>query len=157
MGYCPIPGLGDDRVFSVVTGFFQYYVAGFFRHYAVTWLSVSRHGPQVRHTTRPESARQACAKGWDGHATTQCARQSFLVMCHDRDLRVATLFPGKLGGLGRDRGFLCRNRDRSTLCRDRNSVLRQGLGMSQAWVTTRVSLCRDRAWTWEGALLARKA
>ena len=41
--------------------------------------------------------------------------------CRDR-------VPGKLGGLGHDRGFLCRDRDFSTLCRDINFVSRQGLG-----------------------------
>ena len=48
-----------------------------------------------------------------------------------------TSFPGMLGGLGRD--INC-----SALCGDRNSVSRQGLGLGQAWVATRVSLCRDR-------------
>ena len=63
-------------------------------------------------------------------------RQSFLALCHDRDLRIATLFPGMLGGLGRDRGLLCRNKDLIALGRNRNSVLRQGLGLGlgQAWV-----------------------
>ena len=49
-----------------------------------------------------------------------------------------------LGGLGSDRGLLCRDKDLSALCRDRNSVSRQGLGLGQDWVTTKVSLCRDR-------------
>ena len=61
VGYCPIPGLGCDRGFSVVTGFF--------RHYVATWFSVSRHGPQVRLTTRPERARKACTRSWDVRAT----------------------------------------------------------------------------------------
>ena len=66
----------------------------------------------------------------------QCAQQSFLVLCRDMDLHVATLFPSELGGLGRDKGFLCRNKDRSTLCRDGNFVSRQGLGLGRAWVAT---------------------
>ena len=32
----------------------------------------------------------------------------------------------------------------TNLCRDRNSMSRQGLGLGQAWVATRVSLYRDR-------------
>ena len=55
-----------------------------------------------------------------------------------------TLFPSKLGGLGCDRVLLCCDRDLSTLCRDKNSVSQQGLGLGQAWVEIRVSLCRDR-------------
>ena len=58
-----------------------------------------------------------------------CARQSILALCRDRDLRVATLFPGMLGGLGRDIGLLCRDIDFSSLCHDRNSVSLQGLGV----------------------------
>ena len=46
-------------------------------------------------------------------------RQSFLALCLDRDLRVATLFPGMLGGLGCDRGLLCHDRDFSALCCDK--------------------------------------
>ena len=72
------------------------------------------------------------------------ARQSFLALCHCRDLRVATLFPGILGGLGRDRGLLYHDKDFSALFHDRNLVSRQGLGLGQAWVATRVSLCCDR-------------
>ena len=47
------------------------------------------------------------------------AQQSFLALCRDRDLRVATLFRGMLSGLGRDKGLLCHDRDFSALCRDR--------------------------------------
>ena len=57
------------------------------------------------------------------------ARQSFLALCPDRNLCVAMLFLGILGGLGHDKGLLCRERDLSALCDDRNSVLRQGLGL----------------------------
>ena len=37
-------------------------------------------------------------------------RHSFLALCRDMDLCVTTLFPGMLGGLGRDKGFLCCDR-----------------------------------------------
>ena len=36
VGYCPIPGLGRDREFSVMIGFFWP---------CATWIPVSRHGP----------------------------------------------------------------------------------------------------------------
>ena len=39
------------------------------------------------------------------------ARQNFLALCRDRDLRLVTGFPGILGYLGRDRGFLYRDKD----------------------------------------------
>ena len=49
--------------------------------------------------------------------------------CRDLVLRSGvTWFPGFLGGLGRDIGFLYWDRDFSPLCRDRTLVLRQGLG-----------------------------
>ena len=83
-----------------------------------------------------------------GMRVQQCSvlsRQSFLDLCSDMDLRFVTLFPSMLCGLGRDRGLLCRDRDFSILCRDRNSVSRQGLGLGQVLVVTRVSLCRDKA------------
>ena len=57
---------------------------------------------------------------------------------------VATRLAGKSDGLGRDRVLLCHDRDFSALCHDKNLVLRQGLGLGQTWVATRVSLCRDR-------------
>ena len=98
------------------------------------------------------------------HDNATCARQSILALCHERDLRVATLFPRMLGGLGRDRGLLCRDRDFSSMCRDRNSVSlqglgvgpglgrdkgllmsRQGLGVGQGLGCDKVSLCRNRA------------
>ena len=66
------------------------------------------------------------------------------IQCRDKDLCVATLFPGMLGGLGHDRGLLCRYSGLSALFHDKNSVSRQGLGLGQAWVATRVSLCRNR-------------
>ena len=52
-----------------------------------------------------------------------------MALCRDRDLCVAILFQGMLGGFGRDRGLLYRNRDLSALCRDKNSVSQQGLGL----------------------------
>ena len=55
-----------------------------------------------------------------------------------------TWFPSQLGGLDRDRGFLCRDKDFSALCRDINLVSQQGLGLGQAWVATRVSLGSDK-------------
>ena len=58
------------------------------------------------------------------HDNTACERQSFLALCCDKDLCVATMFPGELGVLGRDRGLLYHDRDFSTLCHDRNSVSR---------------------------------
>ena len=88
-------------------------------------------------------ARQRMRCMFDSDATVR-SRQSFWALCRDRVLRVATWFPGQQGGLGRDRGFLYRDRDFLALCHDRNSVSRQGLGMGQAWVMKRVSLCRDR-------------
>ena len=111
MGYCPIPGLGRDRV--------------------------SRHGFPCRDMVLRSSARPGLS-ACDRHARAAWmhTRQSFLVLCRDRDIRVATLFPSELGGLGRDRGFLCRDRDRSALCRDRNYVSQQGFGLSRAWVAT---------------------
>ena len=87
----------------------------------------------------------ACEAGMRVQQFSVRSRQSFLVLCSDRDLRFVTLFPGMLCGLGSDKGLLCRDRDFSIQCRDRNSVSRQGLGLSQVWVVTRVSLCRDRA------------
>ena len=66
------------------------------------------------------------------------ARQSFLPLCRDRDLRIATLFLGMLGGFGHESGLLCRDRDLSALChdrdlsalcRDRNLVSLQSLGL----------------------------
>ena len=70
---------------------------------------MSRHGSQAKRTTQP-GARERHLRAAGMHAL-----QSFLARCHDKDLRVATLFPDMLGGLGRDRDF-------SALCRDRNSV-----------------------------------
>ena len=63
-------------------------------------------------------------------AAGMLARQSLLALCRDMDLHVATLFPGQLGGLGHDRGFLYRDRDFFALSRNRNSVSRQGLGLA---------------------------
>ena len=66
------------------------------------------------------------------------AGQGFLAMCRDKDLRVATLLPGMQGGLGRDKDFLAP-------CCYRSSMSRQGLGLGlDAWVATRVPLCRDK-------------
>ena len=67
-------------------------------------------------------ARQACVRGWDACPTSQCAHVTkfFLALCHDKDLHVAIGFPGKLGGLGRDRDFLCCDRDILAPCRDRD-------------------------------------
>ena len=74
----------------------------------------------------------------------QRARLYFWALCCDRVLRVTTWFPGQLGGLGRNKGSLCRERDFLALCRYRNSMLRSGLGLGQVWVATRVSWCRNR-------------
>ena len=74
-----------------------------------------------------------------------CTRQSFLALCRDRDLHVATLFPGKLSGLGHDIGLICRNINLLASCRDTNFVSRQGLGLGVgSCVAIRVPLCRDR-------------
>ena len=95
---------------------------------------MSQQGSKVKHTTRPRCTRQSNVR----------SLQSLLALCQDRDLRVVTLFPDMLGGLGSDRGLLCRDRDFLALCRNRNLVLGQVLGLGQAWVATKVSLCRDK-------------
>ena len=101
-----------DRVFLALCHDMAFHVA--------TWLSMSLHGPQAKHMTRPRRMRLRCAR----------ERQSFFALCRDRVLRVVTWFPGMLGGLGHDRGFLCRDRVFFfALCRDRNFVSRQDLGL----------------------------
>ena len=62
---------------------------------------MSRQGSQARRTTQPRHRRKRSAQ----------ARQSFLALCHDKDLRVTIGFPGILGGLGSNIGFLCRDKD----------------------------------------------
>ena len=99
----------------------------------------SRHGFPCRDVVRRSGVRP----GLGTHDRHVCVRQDLPTLCRDRDLRVATSFPGKLGGWGRDKGFLCHDRNCSALYRNRNSVLRQGLGLSHAWVVTMVNLCRD--------------
>ena len=60
-----------------------------------------------------------------------CARHNFWALCRDRVLRVVTWFPGQLGGMGYNRGFLCHDRDFSVPCHNRNSVSQQGLGLGK--------------------------
>ena len=107
---------------------------------------MSRHGSQARRTTRLGRARDRHASATKMRTRQRSVRmgQSLLALCRDRDLYVETLFPGQLGGLGCDRGFLCHKRDFSALRCDRNSVSRQGLGLGQVCVSTRVSSCGNR-------------
>ena len=82
--------------------------------------------------------------GCAGDSATR-TRQSSLALCLDRDLCVATWFPGMLGSFGREKGFLYRERELFALCGERNFVSREGLGLGQgAWVAIRVFLCHDR-------------
>ena len=138
MGYCPFLGLYRDREFSVATK----NAGPLLRLWS---LVVTRSSGQALYPalTRTTSMRTSPRCACDSDATVR-SRQSFWALCRDRVLRVATWFPGQQRGLGRDRGFLYRDRDFLALCHDRNSVSRQGLGMGQAWVVKRVSLCRDR-------------
>ena len=47
-----------------------------------------------------------------GHgACDKHAHASFLALCRNTELRIATGFPGILGSLGHDRGFLYRDKD----------------------------------------------
>ena len=100
---------------------------------------MSRQGPQARRTTQPGHTQRACTRGWDAHVT------KLFALCRNKDLRVATWFPGMLGGLGRDIVFLYRDKDfwpcvaTKNLCRDRIWGLARVL-----WVSTRVSLYHDR-------------
>ena len=84
-----------------------------------------------------------------------CARQSLSALCHDKDLRVATQFPGQMGGLGRDRGFLYSDKDFSALYHYRNSVSRQGLRLGQVWVMTKAFLCCDKVFPMGGTFLSQ--
>ena len=112
MGCCPFSSLCHDREISV----------------AIESVDpVPQHGSQTKPTTQPRSARPSLGvhdPAWErSRAQRAGATELFLSQCLDRDLYVATLFPGILSGLGRNRGLLCHNRDFSILCHDRNLVL----------------------------------
>ena len=97
MGYCPFLGLCRDREFFVTTGNDDPVLRRGFSCRDMVLRSGARPGLGVLDSMR---ARQRSA----------CAQESLLALCHNRDLRVTTLFPGQLGGLGRDRGFFYRDK-----------------------------------------------
>ena len=112
MGYCPFSSLCCDREISVAIE---------------SANPMSRHGSQTKPMTQPGSARPSLGLHdpvW-ARVTEQSAgaTELFLALCRDKDLHVATLFPGIQSGLGHNKGLLYHNRDFSILCRDRNLVL----------------------------------
>ena len=72
------------------------------------------------------------------------SRQRFWALCRDRVLRVATWFLGQQGGLGHDRGFLCRDRFFSPVSRQKFCVATgfgdgSGLGREKGLLVSRKS------------------
>ena len=128
VGYCPKSCLCCDRKFSNTIGFAWHCVA--------TQFSVSRHGPQARHTTRPGRAQRAHATAACPQSTAACARAtelaSLVLLAH-----VVTRPSDRLGGLGCNRGFLYHDR-----------VLWPYVAI--------VALCHDRTWGQTGRFGSRQ-
>ena len=108
--------LGHDKVFRVAIGFYG-------QAHDPAWALVT--GMHARHGRACDSV--ACARD-----------RVSLTLCRDRDLRIATWSPGRLGGLGRVKteGFSVATKLFWVLCHDRG-------------------LCRDRVWLRPGGLMSQ--
>ena len=145
MGYCPFLGLYRDREFSVAIE----NAGPMLRLWSLVMTRSSGQELDPAWTrTMGVSTWPRCVRdsGRDARVTVtrQCARDRDFGLCvatesfvsqHGSQANRAVWVTTEAFSIATD--FLA-------LCHDKNSVSRQGLGMGQAWVVKRVSLCRER-------------